>query len=688
MRGVREHDRTVVIPPCADPERRQRLEQCDEEWLRWYRGDIFTYDFTPQQLAMIEALRNAILYGGDQALAASRGEGKTTLFENVLLKYTLAGTVDFSVLFGANATAAENSLQAMRDPIERNERLHADYPEVCVPVRALEDTPNRAHYQIVSGHRHDNGEVFEKASSRFRWCGKEIILPNVPGSPAAWGIIATRGLDGAIRGLKKKDRRPKVVGIDDPDTEETVSNPEQAKKLEKRIDRGIAGLGGQQRGVARIMLTTLQRRECVSAWYTDPKIKPTFKGRRFRFLVRRPDREDLWEQYVQLRKENLQAVDGDGNPTDPQARGAHAFYLKHRAEMDAGAEVANPNRFNGELLPDGTQLEVSALQRYFNEVARIGAEAVATEFDNDPPEETGPVESGITPHRIQRQLSGFARQIVPPGCIVLVQGIDCRKVALHWVVRAWMPGASALYTIDYGVHEVLGTKYGSDEGLDLALRRAILARIEATKATEYMTPDGELHSVALTLVDAGWQTDAVYAACAEAGLGVMPVMGFGKSSGCTRANFSEVQRSTPDRRPGDGYFLSRKGKLWLVCADADRWKRWEHERWMTAPGKPGCAYLFGNPGEPGGRLSSDERDHTSYAHHICNEAEIEEPYKGTIRRIFKAKSPNTHYLDASYYADVGAAIKGIRLAGMSQPKAAAATPPVGGWFAAQKKAKP
>ncbi|MGA2619038.1 MAG: hypothetical protein ABSF26_15630 [Thermoguttaceae bacterium] len=64
--------------------------------------------------------------------------------------------------------------------------------------------------------------------------------------------------------------------------------------------------------------------------------------------------------------------------------------------MDAGAVLANPNRFNNTFLPDGSQAEVSALQRYYNEVARIGQSAVSTEYDNNPPEEEGPQESGIS----------------------------------------------------------------------------------------------------------------------------------------------------------------------------------------------------------------------------------------------------------------------------------------------------
>lgn len=46
------------------------MEADDERWLRYYCGELFWYSFTPQQQAMIEAIRNAILYGGDQALAA------------------------------------------------------------------------------------------------------------------------------------------------------------------------------------------------------------------------------------------------------------------------------------------------------------------------------------------------------------------------------------------------------------------------------------------------------------------------------------------------------------------------------------------------------------------------------------------------------------------------------------------
>ena len=662
-RRLRAAGREVVIPPCADPERRARLEANDEEWLAYYCGDLFWYDFTGQQRAMIEAIRHAIRYGGDQSLAASRGEGKTKLFERMLLKHSLSGEVTFAVLFAATGSAAQDSLQSIRDTIETNEKLYDDYPEVCVPVRALENTPNRAHYQTVSGKRIDNGVDFSQVPSRFSWCGHEIVFPRVPGSPSNGAIIATRGLDAAVRGLNKNSRRVQVAGIDDPDTEETVRSEDQAHKLEERIDRAIAGLGGQQRSVARVMLSTIQRRECVSAWYTDPSKKPSWKGKRFRFLLKKPDREDLWDEYVQLRQLNHQTTDEEGNFTDPNARGAHNFYLENREAMDAGAEVANPHRFDAQELPDGSQLEVSALQRYYNEVARIGPEAVASEYDNDPPEETGPIESGITAHRIQRQVNGYPRRVVPPGCTVVTQGIDVRKIALHYVVRAWRPGATG-FTIHYDVQEVRGTIRGSDEGVEHAIIRALEERKSDLESNPYTTEDGEIVPVVSTLVDAGWKTPAIYHFCKLAGKGWWPAMGFGKSNGCVKAAFNMPSKDSATRRSGQDWFLTyqREPKVWLVACNADGWKSWEHARWLTDPSQPGSMTLWGKT-SGGKRLSDDEQKHFAYSKHLTAEVEVEEVVKGILQRSWKSKSDNNHYLDASYLCDVAANMAGIRLLG-------------------------
>ena len=60
-------------------------------------------------------------------------------------------------------------------------------------------------------------------------------------------------------------------------------------------------------------------------------------------------------------------------------------------------------------------------------------------------------------------------------------------------------------------------------------------------------------------------------------------------------------------------------------------------------------------------MSNDQKGHIGYAHHITNEREVEEPVKGVIKRCWKAKSDNTHYLDASCYSNVAANMRGIRI---------------------------
>jgi hypothetical protein len=68
-RDVRATAKEVFIPVCEDRDRRERLEGSDTEWLRNYFPELFWYEFTLQQREMIDAIRNAIVDGGDQSLA-------------------------------------------------------------------------------------------------------------------------------------------------------------------------------------------------------------------------------------------------------------------------------------------------------------------------------------------------------------------------------------------------------------------------------------------------------------------------------------------------------------------------------------------------------------------------------------------------------------------------------------------
>lgn len=653
LRKKADDAKNVIVRDCVDREWRELLELDVLDWLHWFGASEFTRPFTEQQQAMIHAILRAITDGGDQSIAAPRGEGKTSLCEWVLMYAVLRGLVQFAILFAATGPDAEASLNSIRARFEENDLLADYYPEVCDPIIALENTAQRARTQTVTGKNRLTGEVYDHYPSKFSWCGREIALPNVPGSASAKSIIATRGLDAAVRGMKRGSLRPQVAVIDDPDTEETVNSEDQAAKLEKKIDRNIAGLAGQTRRIGRVMLTTVQNRRCVSFKYTDPLQKPSFHGKRFAFLTTPPTDTNLWADYVALRQ-----VDWQQGTTH-----AHDFYVSRQAEMDAGAVVGNPWR-------RGDAGEISALQFYFNEVARIGQDAVDTELQNNPPEESGPIESGITPFRILKKLSGFPHREIPPGCTFLSQGIDVGKRYLHWVVRAWKPDGECGYTIDYGIQQVYGVTTGSEDGLDDALREALCQRLENVQNEPYATVHGEIIDIGMTLVDARYRTSAIYMTCNSLGLGIRPLMAHGKSAGCVKTSYLDVSKRGPTCKPGGDGWCERKNEIgngksiWTITIDADRWKSWEHDRWMTAADKPGCMWLYGTPGEDPKRITGDELEHQRrhYPAHICAEVEVEETINGVVKRYWKAKGEN-HWLDASSYANVAAQMLGVEMHG-------------------------
>lgn len=667
--------RVHISVSAASLRRRTRLEKDVRKWLRHYFPEVFEYDFTANQTAIVDAILTAATEGGDQSIAAPRGDGKTSIAECVIVYCVLKGILLFPVIFSATGDDAERILGNIKQRLEENERLVEDYNEVCGPAKALEGQPNRANGQVVYGNI---GSVeFGDTRSKIRWSGRQVVLPTiaVKGSRATGSVIATRGLDAAVRGLRYLTKRPDLAVIDDPETRDIAGSDDdrQRHKLELKIDQDIAGCAGQTRRLARVVLTTIMSRKSLSYKLTDPEQKPSFRGKRFRYMMQLPERLDLWDEFVSLTQTDWRA--------EPKTRVAHEFYLNHRDLMDAGAVVGNPYR-------RGDRVEVSAIESYFVEVARIGQESVSTEYDNDPPEETGPVESGITSHLILQHLSGYDRCVIPPGCTVVTQGVDVGKYALHFVVRAWRPDGTG-FVIDKGVQDVAGTTIGQDMGVEHAILQALRARMEKANDGSYRTIDGEVVPVSLTLIDAGYKTDAVYAFCREAGLSCRPAMGIGKSAGCVRVHFQDVTRASKDRKPGDHWFLSRQSRgAWLVNMDADYWKAWEHARWLTATDKPGTMFLYGTASpEVGRRRGRYEVEHFTYSKHLCAEVEVEEPIKGVLVRRWRAKSDTNHFFDASYMTNVAANMRGIRLI---QPGHAGFQKPEGGWFAAQEtnKAKP
>lgn len=640
MRKRRQEERDVPIDfSKQDIERRAACADDPELFCKTYFPTIFYHPFTADQRAMITAITERIRYGGYQAIAAERGGGKSTITKIVGGVWAIVyGYIDWIVLLDANGRRAKDTLKDLKGFYEFNTLLRDDFPEICDPIRALDGAPQRAGFQTVDGVR-----------TRLVWGCEEIEMPHVEGSLASGAIITARGIDSAIRGLVRGAKRPRLVIGDDIETRESASSYTQTASRRETLQKDVIGLAGPGRQIAVVLLCTVINRKCLAWEYTDRKQRPEWNGIRQSWIRCWPNKIELWERYVMLRKQDKQ----DG---DPFGRRAHQFYLEHRSEMDAGAVVSNPMRYDPKLLQDGTQLEVSSLQAAWNLIADQGRDNFLCEYQNSPPEDDGLEGSGITERIVQNRASGLERGIVPSACDALTMGIDIGGRQLHWVLVAWRTGLMG-HVVDYGVHTVNSPLSGglsaehNKKAVEAAIQTALLELADQVRLGWPQESASEPRCIDIGLVDAGWQDKAVYGFCASQGGLWRPCKGFGSGH---RVAYRPPNRQSKDRIVGNNWcrIYQHADWIWLYHVNSDFWKLAIQNGFLLSPDKPGSITLWGK----------DPFVHQTFARHICAERWIREfvPGKGT-KEYFAIEHKQNHWLDAMHYAAAAASILGLRI---------------------------
>lgn len=620
----------------ANPKRREDCLRDPEKFLRVYFPDLFTMAFAAHHRRIIEAVCYVAEFGGDQAVAAPRGEGKTTLTACLIIFAILRGWVRYPVVVAQTGPHAERIFSDIRHQFERNGLLAADYPEICAPVMALEGAPQRGGQQRHKGER-----------TRIEWKAGHVVFPYVEGSGYGGVVLSYAGLDSAIRGLVVNGQRPDFVLIDDPETRESAVSEYQIGVRERVIDRDIAGLAGPTKRLARVMLCTLQNTYCLAAKYTDRTVKPSWSGHRFGMIRKWPEREDLWREYVSIRRREQIAGDKD-------ARAATRFYLENRDKMEVGAEVANPERYSRGVTRDGWQIERSALQHCYNLIADNGLEPFLCEYQNDPPEESGPDVIGVTAEVVMSRVSGFNHREIPPEASIVTAGIDVGKYMSHWVEIAWFSDASGV-VVDYGVIETANVQRKmTATAAEVSIFNSLM-QWSSERIQEGRVPD-------VVAVDAGAFTQTIYNFVRQAG-GNPYIACKGENSTNWRGG-----RPGKNRLVGEHWFsvLQPEG-VWLYHLHADYWKQYVHERFLTATFD---TQHKRNAGSLSVYSHADKMEHNAYAHHIAAE-ELREEFKAGkgLRRAWVQTSRNNHWLDATYMACAGACIRGITL-GYGEPNVA------------------
>ncbi|MEY3231505.1 MAG: hypothetical protein RL689_1594, partial [Planctomycetota bacterium] len=616
-----------------------------------YFGQTFHLKWSDDHLKVIAKIEQAVLEGGLFAMAMPRGSGKTSLCEVACLWALLYGHREFVALIGSDEEHAAGMLESIKAELENSEILGADFPEVCHPIRSLEGIHQRA-----------SGQLYQGKQTHIGWTAREIVLPTMPGSKASGSIIRVAGITGRIRGMKHKrvdgvSVRPSLVLIDDPQTDESARSPSQCANRERILAGAILGLAGPGRKIAGLMTLTVVRPDDLADRILDRDKHPQWQGERTKMVYSFPTADRLWAEYARLRAEGLKADRGGAEATE--------FYKAHRSEMDAGAVIAWPERFNHD--------ELSAVQHAMN--LRLQNEAAFfAEYQNEPLPDVEVADDLLSADQIASKVNGHARGLVPLGCSHLTMFVDVQGKALFYLVAAWEDDFTG-HVIDYGtepdqkqayftlrdIKRTLGAA-SARAGVEGAIYAGLERLIDATVAREWRRDDGAMVRIDRCLIDANWgsSTDVVYQFCRQSPHASVLTPSHGRYVGASSLPFSDYKRKRGERVGLNWRVPVVTGKRAVrhVLFDTNFWKSFVHARLAVPMGDPGGLSLFGHKPE----------HHRLLSEHLTSEYRVRTEGRGRTVDEWKLRVEglDNHWLDGLVGCAVAASMEGAVLFGTDQ----------------------
>lgn len=291
------------VDPAARNERRARAFKDFRFFAKTYfphyvKGDesIFHTWFYDNVPGLIDAPEGKLIN-----LSAPRGEAKSTLGTQLIVLWCIVTERKHFIPIVMDAwDQSAAMLEAIKTELSDNPRLQMDFPEACGQGRVW-----------------NAGVVLSRNDVK----------------------IQAFGSGKKMRGLRHGPWRPDLVMLDDIENDENVRQLEQRQKLESWVTKTVLNLGPPDGTMDVIYLNTILHYDSVANRFHK---KPRWVRRKFKAIMRWPDRMDLWEQWEQLfLSEASGDEDDEGDQTDIGA--AQAFYLQNKDEMDRGAVVSWPS---------------------------------------------------------------------------------------------------------------------------------------------------------------------------------------------------------------------------------------------------------------------------------------------------------------------------------------------------------
>lgn len=635
------------LPVVVDPERKAKAASDFRFFCETYFPLTFHLAWSPDHLKVIAKIEQAVLRGGLFAMAMPRGSGKTTICECACIWAVLNGHREFVCLIGSDEGHAMDMLDAIKMELDGNDLLLEDYPEAIYPIQALDGIANRCNGQLYKGER-----------THIGWTAREVILPSIAGSRASGAIIKVAGITGRIRGMKYKRAdgrtvRPTLVILDDPQTDESARSLSQCATRESILAGAVLGLAGPGKKISGIMPCTVIRPQDMADNILDRDKHPEWNGERTKMVYRFPTDEKLWAAYAEIRAESLRAGNGGAEAT--------IFYRDHQSNMDAGAEIAWPERFNAD--------ELSAIQHAMN--LRLQDEAAFfAEYQNEPLPEDDRGDDDLTADQIMAKFNRRDRGTVPFGCSHITAFIDVQGTLLYFVVAAWTDDFTG-YVIDYGsfpdqkrpyftlrdARHTLAAATGIP-GLEGSIYAGLDRLVVSLANRVWRRDDGAELRIERCLIDANWgsSTDVIYQYCRQSAHAAVVMPSHGRFVGASSIPFSEY-RPEPGCRAGHNWRIpsvAGKRAVRYLLYDTNYWKSFVYTRLAVPMGEKGCLSLFGDKPET----------HRLFAEHLTAEYRVKTIGRGRTVDEWKQRPGHgdNHWLDGLVGCAAAASLQGASLA--------------------------
>jgi len=495
------------LPPCLNPARREACGNDLHLFLRTY----FPYStglspFCNDQINAINRVEVAIREDGWVCNILPRGFVKSTISENSLLWALLYGYRKFALFFAGTSTLAETGVESITRELETNELLLEDFPEACVPIRALEGKPQRAKSQTYQG-KPTNIET-NKDSLRLAF---------IPGFSGSGGICQGYGILSPPRGLRYKDElgqnvRPDIAVCDDPATDLSASSDIQNKSRIKYIKSSISMFGSHGKGMSLIVNATIIVEGDMATVMSESE---EWLSVRVAMVKTMPKRlEALWlTEYARLRRE----YDRNDPRGRVKARLASSDYLMaNYDEMHEGAVVSWENIG----LESG---EISALQHAMNILIDKGPETFWAECQNAPIRPTSVSAFEMTMDIAERK-NGYERRVIPESTAFLTFGVDVHDSILYYTVLATQSDFTGAI-VDYGTWPEQPTEYftqrtakstlsklygtGQRDDNEMAIEKGVEDIVYRLLNQRWETRNGDLMGVTAGLIDTGYKREEV-----------------------------------------------------------------------------------------------------------------------------------------------------------------------------------